>query len=146
MNAEPFPYTSGPWLSVDTFSSRKQEVKHDKSPWIQHAICKNNPNGDLTKIIALEEVRCRPSHCREAAANARLIAAAPDRHEQLLAILVHGWKVVKIALYDEGRVDGWRWIEPDGTAHDEIGDWSELPPWPASARAAIDKLEGRTSP
>ena len=77
-----------------------------------------------------------------AAANVRLIASAPDRHDQLCALLLHGWAVEKRSLYDEEGVEGWVWVEPNGTEHVEIGSWDELPPWPDSAREALAKARG----
>lgn len=77
----------------------------------------------------------------ELSANARLIAAAPDRHDQLTALML-GWEVDKIAMYDEEGVEGWIWTEPDGTEHVEMGDWNELPTWPESARQSLAKAIG----
>lgn len=77
----------------------------------------------------------------ETEANARLIAAAPDRHQQMLALTVYDWEVDKVSLYDEEGIEGWTWTEPNGTEHTEMGDWDELPPWPDSAREAIAKAQ-----
>ena len=75
----------------------------------------------------------------QARINGRLIAAAPDRHEQLTALILHEWTIEKRSLYDEEGIEGWAWIEPDGTEHVDTGAWDELPPWPESARAALAK-------
>lgn len=79
---------------------------------------------------------------RETAANARLIAAAPDRHDQILALVAYNWQLEKRSLYDEEGVEGWVWIEPNGREHTGIGSWGELPPWPESARAALAAAKG----
>lgn len=70
-------------------------------------------------------------------ADARLIAEAPDLWDRLVALL-SGWSVTRVYLYDKEGVDGWTWTEPGGTEHTEIGDWSGLPPWPDSARKALN--------
>ncbi len=72
---------------------------------------------------------------------ARLIVAAPDMDDQLVALLLLGWEVEKRSLYDEEGVEGWAWIEPNGDEHVDVGPWDELPPWPKSARVAIAKAE-----
>lgn len=58
--------------------------------------------------------------------------------EQRLALSL-GWTVDRVSLFDEEGVDGWRWTEPDGTEHVELGDWNDPPPWPESARLALQK-------
>lgn len=78
-------------------------------------------------------------------ANAHLIAAAPDLHEQLTALIKYGWEVEKVSLYDEEGVEGWRWTDHHGTEHTAIGDWDDLPSWPDSARAAIAKALGEAA-
>ena len=57
--------------------------------------------------------------------------------EMLTALILLGWWVERRSLYDEEGVEGWAWIEPDGTEHVEIGSWIELPPWPDSASVKI---------
>ena len=92
---------------------------------------------DRIAIISYQGV---PS-IEEAEANAQLIAAAPDRYQQLLAIIKYDWSIAKVSLYDEEGIEGWRWMEPDGQEHVEVGSWDDLPPWPDSARQAITKAE-----
>lgn len=53
-----------------------------------------------------------------------------ELREQLHALVVRGWVVEKRLLYDEESVEGWAWIEPDGTEHIVVGEWGDLPPWP----------------
>lgn len=81
-------------------------------------------------------------------ANARFIVRACNSHDALVeikqqfkALTVYGWEVEKASLYDEEGVEGWRWTEPNGTEHYEIGDWNELPTWPDSAEQALADAE-----
>jgi hypothetical protein len=40
-----------------------------------------------------------------------------------------GWKAETRSFYDEEGVEGWVWIDTDGTEQFwEIGDWNDLPP------------------
>lgn len=71
--------------------------------------------------------------------DAALIASAPDLGDQVYALTGLGWTVEKLSMYDEEGVEGWMWTEPNGTEHTEMGDWSELPTWPQSAREAVAK-------
>ena len=80
--------------------------------------------------------------CTEA--NAAFIVRACNSHDamveiqqQFIALVIQGWTFEKATLYDEEGVEGWRWTEPNGTEHYEIGDWSELPTWPDSAKQAL---------
>ena len=119
------------------------ETKHTPGPW-EHsdkAIVYQQSDLDNKKMIAYccyVDSKCDASN-QELQANARLIAAAPDRSDQVIALSLLDWSVSKRSLYDEEGIEGWAWIEPDGTEHVEVGDWDELPPWPASAREAIAK-------
>lgn len=79
----------------------------------------------------------------EGCANAKLISQAPDLLDQFLALYKYGWELERKSCYDEEGVEGWAWVEPDGTDHVELGSWDELPPWPESARIVIARLEGR---
>ena len=120
--------------------------KHTPGPWTrQHGITvvspfQKTPSGKRSLTI------CRTDNDHmgelEQGANARLIASAPDRRDQLLALIKYGWTVEHRSFYDEEGIEGWAWIEPGGAEHTEVGDWSELPPWPDSARAAIAEAEG----
>jgi len=74
---------------------------------------------------------------QEAEDNADIIAAAPIRHKQLLALTKYDWEVTRISLYDEEGIEGWKWTEPDGTEHYESGDWDALPTWPDSANKSL---------
>jgi hypothetical protein len=76
--------------------------------------------------------------------DAHLIAAAPDRHEQMIALTVLGWTVSQDVRYD-GKdelginkfSDCWVWLEPDGKGYIADGSHDDLPPWPDSARQAV---------
>ncbi len=107
-------------------------------PWIvdENVGCEvRQPEGSKRRRI-----KCPPDH--DGFEDAKLIAQAPDRHDQMLALTKYGWEVEQRLLYDEEGVEGWTWIEPDQLEHTETGDWNELPPWPDSAREALAKLEG----
>ncbi len=54
-----------------------------------------------------------------------------------------GWEIESISMYDEEGVEGWRWTEPDGTEHCEVGDWLEGPALPESAKEAIAALRNQ---
>src|SRR5262249_28237221 len=62
-----------------------------------------------------------------------------DDHYDMLPRLVKGWSGVMTLLCDEEGVDGWRGEGPNGREDAGVGDWKDLPPWPASARAALAK-------
>ena len=98
-------------------------------------------NEPICKLWTLEEETHDKLEFENAEANAKLIAEAPIRHQQMLALTIYGWEVEKVSLYDEEGIEGWRWTEPNGTEHTETGDWSDLPPWPDSARKAIAKAK-----
>jgi hypothetical protein len=66
---------------------------------------------------------------------------ATDEHQQLLAMALYHWTAEEHSLYDAEGVEGWAWVEPDGTEHTAVGEWDNLPPWPESARLRITKLE-----
>jgi hypothetical protein len=62
-----------------------------------------------------------------------------DLRAMVFALAIAGWTVERASLYDEEDVKGWRWIEPKhGSAYCAIGQWHELPAWPA--RAATETL------
>ena len=48
----------------------------------------------------------------------------------LNSLIVEGWEVEKISLYDEECIEGWRWTSPDGYEHVLMGDWDDLIPLP----------------
>lgn len=117
------------------------ETNYTPGPWA--VVTKSAHVGDWEEIEAADGrsvcvVRtCYPDFAREDANN-RLIAASPDRHEQMVALTQLGWTVRQVLALDSDRtVKGWCWREPDGTSHEEVGDWDDLPPWPDSAREAV---------
>ena len=114
-------------------------MKHTEGPWIIGVGCRIRDLHDNSIALCAGEGSDFDWKTNEA--NARLIAAAPDRHQQLLAIIKYNWSIAKVSLYDEEGIEGWRWMEPDGQEHVEVGDWDDLPPWPDSARQAITKAE-----
>lgn len=77
-------------------------------------------------------------------ANAFMIADAPDRHDQLTALLLLDWNVERRSIYDEEGIEAWVWTEPNGTEHFDIAaGWQELPDWPESAREALIEYHRR---
>lgn len=67
--------------------------------------------------------------------------------EMVHALTLLGWTVEKRALYDEEAVEGWTWTDSRGREYSEVGDWDQMPPWPASARRAyLDQIMHRANP
>lgn len=60
--------------------------------------------------------------------------------DQLTAIIFYNWTVVKVSLYDEEGIEGWRWTDHNGNDYDVIGNWDELPPFPESAREIFSEI------
>lgn len=117
---------------------------HTPGPWI---VSSNTEGGfDISAKMTQEPftgtkgVLCQrsdwPDRVEMSLANADLISKAPDLRDQVDALL-DGWKCERVSMYEDEGVEGWRWIEPDGTEHYEVGSWDELPPWPESAREAL---------
>lgn len=114
--------------------------KHSPGPWAIDARSSGvldivDRDGEM--IAATRYLGNAPEAVETHHGNASIFAEAPDRIEQLIALLRYNWTVDKVSLYDEEGVEGWCWTEPNGREHTEIGDWNELPPWPDSARAAL---------
>lgn len=61
----------------------------------------------------------------------------------IIALVIYGWTVERVSLYDEEGVEGWIWKDGYGNEYCEIGSWDELPPWPKEADKVINKLLGK---
>ncbi len=64
-----------------------------------------------------------------------------DLIDMVEALTMRKWDVDRCSLYDTG-VEGWIWTTPNGDGCAAIGDWDEIPPWPDSARDALNKERG----
>lgn len=60
-----------------------------------------------------------------------------DLRDMVAALALHGWEVHRASLYDEEGVEGWCWTDHAGHEYHDVGDWTEAPPWPESARIAL---------
>lgn len=129
--------TPGPWEA-----EHHPERQHEPEYWSIEApvIYPGAKHGGVVADTLNRDCTIDPDTDR---ANAQLLAAAPDCVEMLRALIFYGWSVEKRSLFDEEGIEGWAWVEPNGTEHTGIGDWNEMPPWPDSARAALAKREGR---
>ena len=128
-------HTPGPWAVV---------METDIGVEGPFVVGNGNENEDICDLFthAIQNEHGQHSGIKpypNAKANANLIAASPCMHDQLKALVLYGWTVEKVSLYDEEGVEGWMWTEPDGTEHTEAGEWGDLPPWPMSARDAMSR-------
>lgn len=50
-----------------------------------------------------------------------------------------GWEIIRVSLYDEEGVEGWRWIAPNGTEYGELGSWDEPAAVPDEVREMFEE-------
>lgn len=60
--------------------------------------------------------------------------------KRVTVLLLYGWDVIRVSLYDEEGVEGWRWEDPGGNDYCEIGDWNDLPEMPEEVELRADEL------
>ena len=60
------------------------------------------------------------------------------RTPQIDRLIMLGWDIRQVSLYDEEGVEGWEWTDPLGKEQVVQGDWSEAPPLPEDVERYLD--------
>ena len=60
------------------------------------------------------------------------------RTPQMERLMMLGWDLRTVSLYDEEAVEGWEWTDPLGRTQEVVGCWNEAPPLPEGADRYLD--------
>jgi hypothetical protein len=64
------------------------------------------------------------------------------RHLDMLYALIFAKWTLETRYFPGEELEGWVWIEPNGTEHLVKGSWEALPPWPDPAARRSRLVEG----